>query len=167
MHVAFKCLNDKTTVVSLPHACLASGLFEDVHDGGPVNWHILSSLAEGKWGGSVDRFFADAVTAAGFLAEDEKPPTPDCAPVIIGWTSSNRKSFINGHEEPFGLVADISTALAILSRRVGDIYIGKRTPSYEWDSLFGRAFEFDENVGPAPQLDEEPWASYEWKLEKS
>ena len=163
MDVVLKPVYGKMTVVSLPHACLASGLLDDVHDGGPVNLPVLLALVEKKWGGDVDRFFADA-GRVGVSRADSGDSELDCAEVIIGWAGADRRGLCHSDKGVFGIVADPCLAVAILARRVGDMYFGFRPPSYDWDSLFGIPFEFDEDVGPAPKLSEQPWASHEWKL---
>ena len=51
-----------------------------------------------------------------------------------------------GHRH-YGICPDLTTTLAVLFRRVADIFISWRPGDFTWDTLFGSAFEMDEELG--------------------
>jgi hypothetical protein len=155
----------KTTVISLPHACLAAGLLDDVQAKSPVNWSILLQLAQQKWERSAERFLADAARV-GVTPESVAQRARSLRGAIIGWTATDRKR-TNGARERFGICADLELSTALLACRIGDIFISARAPDCSWDALFGTVFECDADLGPAPELNEAPWQQYPWKLGKS
>ena len=79
------------------------------------------------------------------------------AGAIIGWAGDEQTLTENGH---FGICPDLELTIAILSRRIGSIFISCRDPDYSWDTLFGNAFVFDDDIGPAPKLNADPWKRY-------
>ena len=64
----------------------------------------------------------------------------------------------------FGVCPDIDITLAVLSRRVGDIFISSRNPDYSWGKLFDSPFEVDEDFCIAPGLKSDPWSKFKWAL---
>jgi hypothetical protein len=151
----------RATIFSAPHACLAAGLIgEELSEGQVVNWEHLKELADTKWDHSVDRFLADAKTL-GVNSKSQVGNGDALRGAIIGWTFSDTPISSLTVKE-WGFCSDLDLTLAILSRRVGDIFIGAREPDLSWDTLFGSCFAVDEELGPAPDLLSEPWNRFKW-----
>ena len=154
----------RTTIVSLAHACLAAGLMEDVRDGGKVNWEILGDLSQQKWRGRIEAFFADA-QQAGISPQAADRWADTVKGAVIGWTMA-RIGWPGCCNGPFGVCTDANMALAILGRRVGDIFFANRNPDYCWEALFGTAFAFDEDIVQAASLKRDPWKRFKWHVEE-
>lgn len=156
-----KPVHGSITVFSMPHACLAAGLIgKDVPDEQVLNSEVLSGLAERKWDCSVERFLDDAKK----LGVDTERAISKIGPqqgATIGWTSDGTELSRSLARET-GVCPDLGITLAVLSRRVGDIFIGAREPDLNWETLFGSSFAVDEGLGPAPDLLSEPWNRYRW-----
>ena len=155
-------VHDKITVISLPHACLASGLLEDAREGRPVNWLVLKELVDKKWGKSIKRFFADARTT-GVSRDSANDAAKGFKGTVIGWNGALPENLCC-NDGAFGMCPDMNVAVAILSRSVGDIFISSRDPEYSWDKLFGRMLEVDEDLCSAPDFKSDPWAKFEWDV---
>lgn len=156
-------IHGRTTVVSLPHACLAAGLLEDVRNGGKVNWPTLCGLVQRKWKGDAKLFLADAARA-GCTCESSGAKVAHLAGAIIGWAGATADGRTPGARYAFDVVPELDTAVGILSRCVGNLFVAARDPDYSWDRLFGAAFEFDDDAVPAADFAGEPWARFEWAL---
>ena len=151
-------VHGQVTLISLPHACLANGLFKDCCKPRKLNRRILLELSQETWGRSIDRFFADAS-----LAKITHDSVNQCAKqlsgAIVGWTGDGEQLTDAKH---LGICVNMDIALAVLSRLVGNIFISSRDPDYSWDTLFETAFECDDDLGLAPAFKHEPWNAYQW-----
>lgn len=156
-------VHGQTTVLSLVHACLVSGLLDGNLDGMPLNGPILKELCQQRWGGSIERFFED-LTKKGVTKESINSRVASFKGAIIGWTPGSEQDRSANKKVQWGICPEIGLTLGILSRRVGDIFIASREPDYRWENLFGNPFEVDENLGPAPDLKNPPWTKFHWKL---
>lgn len=153
-------IHARTTIFSLPHACLAAGLFE-VRPGVTVNWQAVSDIVTERWKGDSELFLSDAVRV-GVSRDSAERRAAGFRGAIIGWRSTSLKSGSRSHGAAHGICADLEMTLTILSRRVGDIFIANREPDYGWNALFGSPFECDEDLGPAPNKQSEPWSRFQW-----
>ncbi len=148
----------KTTLFSLQHACLAAGMLEDIRKRKSVdsiNCDANSWLdwVNQKWQRSIDNFFADAASL-GVTKETVNNKASELQGAIIGW-----KPWVKFCR---CICPDLNLTLAILSRRINDIFISYREPDYSWDNLFGQYFEIDDNRILAPDLESEPWSKFKW-----
>ena len=155
-------VHGRTTIVSLPHVCLAAGLLDNVGKDSAVNWPILSELARKQWEGMTAAFLAD-IERAGISLESADAWAGTMKGAVVGWTEACSRS-VSPSRVPFAICTDASAALAILSRRVGDIFIPNRRPNYDWETLFGTAFGFDEDIVPSADLKTRPWSGFSWAL---
>lgn len=147
-------------LISLRHACLAAGLLEAPREVGVISWQVLGRIAEEKWGSSIERFFSDA-RRVGATTQAADARAADLRGAVIGWSSSAGA----GAALPRGveICADLTLTLAILGRRVADMFVASRPPDYSWPALFDNAFEFDDDLCDAPSVTEEPWCKFQWK----
>jgi hypothetical protein len=163
IHAEMAPVHGSTTIVSLPHACLAAGLLTDACDGSVVNWPILTELARKQWEGRVERFLGDA-EEAGISPEEADRWAGAKKGAVIGWAEPYLRSTDTGRI-PFQICTDGNAALAILGRCVGDIFFADRQPDYGWEVLFEHVFAFDEDLAEAAGLECEPWTRFEWDVE--
>ena len=156
--IDIKPVTGKVTVISLPHACLAAGLFDDrMSQDVVLEWAVLAELCKERWDSSIERFFSDA-EKIGITKTTADQSVSGLRGALIGWTGDN----IINRGYSIGVCPDMNSVLGVLSRRVGDIFISSRAPEYTWDNLFGSPFEVDEDIFPAPVLSDEPWIKYRW-----
>lgn len=152
-------VHERVTVISLPHACLAAGLLETESKRRSVDWCRLAHLVQDKWAGSVERFLLDAGTAgATFDRADAVAAALHGA--VIGWAGPDSPS--SPAAAPFGVCPDLNLTLAILGRRVANMFVAARTPDYSWSALFGSTFAFDDDLCEAPLLADQPWSRFRW-----
>lgn len=148
------------TVISLRHACLVAGLFDDLLPGTAINWQTLGDLIKKKWAGSVAAFLQDAAKVGASIQKADACVS-GLRGAVIGWAGVKDEQFrpLIG---PFGVSQDLNLTLAILSRCVSDIFIPARAPDYSWATLFDGCFVFDATLGTAPRLTEAPWSRFAW-----
>lgn len=161
LHTVLKPVHDRVTVISLGHACLATGLLDNLSEGSAVNWSVLRELVHKKWGGSVERFLQDAARIDAGI-EHADACAAQFAGAVIGWPGMEPDT--PPKRNKIGVCPDVNLSLAILSRRVGDIFIASHVPDYSWPVLFDSAFEFDDTVCDAPLLSEQPWSRFKWRV---
>ena len=125
---------------------------------------MLCELVNKKWGKSVDRFFKD-LRQAGFTGDIMDDTITGLRGAIIGWTGATQ-SKSNSAVKSFGICPDLNLVLAVLSRRIADMFIPSREPDFSWGTLFDSTFEVDDDSFPAPGLNENPWKSFQWDVEK-
>jgi hypothetical protein len=156
-----KAVNNRTTVFSLPHACLAAGLLgEGLKQLEVSDWHCLQELANEKWGQSMERFFSD-LKSLGVTSETVVLKSIWTQGAIIGWSFPGEAP-IRPRMGLLRICPDLDLTLAVLSKRVADIFISTRDPDFRWDNLFGSGFEIDEDVIQAPDLFSDPWKRFKW-----
>jgi len=156
-------VHGQTSIISLPHACLAAGLLETAGVRQTLSRSSLSMLAQEKWQGSVDRFFNDAAR----LGVDQRSAgrrARDLGGAIIGWHPAGCQGTPDD-EVRLGICSDLNLTVAVLSCCVDYIFISTRVPDFSWAALFGKAFACDDDLGPAPALDQAPWRQYLWGSE--
>jgi hypothetical protein len=153
------------TVISLPHACLASGLLDDARNGEALNWLVLGEFVAKKWQSSVDSFLTDA-EKIGITKERVDHTVRDLKGSIIGWTGWKDKQIRHALTSEVGICPDLTITLGILSRRIADIFIPSREPDFSWDKLFGSSFEIDDDSFPSFTLEDDPWKAYQWAVVK-
>ena len=152
-----------TTVVSLRHACLAAGLFDDVRGDRRLNWGVLGELATEKWARSAQRFLADAARV-GAGAEQADAALSGIKGAVIGRSEPVRKED-SGPDGPFGICPDLNLSLGVLARRVGGLFIASRPPAYDWGTLFDEVLHLDDDLVPAVPLTEAPWSGFAWDFD--
>ena len=151
-------VHGQITALSLPHACLAAGLLKTPAKSQALNWRLLIEMAEKQWEGSSERFLTDAKTVGVNKGSVDKQASKYHG-VIIGWAGPSPYYNI-----ALGVCPDIDITLAVLTRRVGDMFISSRRPDYSWERLFGSAFEVDENFCIAPDFKSDPWSKFKWAI---
>ena len=151
-------VHGQITVLSLPHACLAAGLLKTSAKSQAITWRLLVEMAEKKWEGSSEKFLADAKIIGVDRSSVDKQASKYSG-VIIGWAGPSTY-----HNIALGVCPDIDTTLAVLARRVGDMFISSRKPSYSWKRLFGSTFEVDEDFCTAPDFKSDPWSRFKWTI---
>lgn len=156
-----KPVHGRTTVFSLPHACLATGLIGgEVPQGQSINWQVLTAMVEKKWNHSVDRFFED-VKRLGFKKENFENGKFNYKGAIIGWSGLQAR-LTPAKLKDLVVCPDLDLTMTIVSRRIGDIFIAAREPNFSWETLFGSSFAIDEDLGSFPDLLSEPWDRFKW-----
>lgn len=153
-------VHGRTLIFSVPHACLAAGLLK-ARKGLSADWQAVLELAFTQWQGDPQLFLSDAARM-GITCESVNCRAASLSGAIIGWQSKRLDKGNKSQGVAHGICADLEMTLAIVSRRVGDIFIAKRDPDYGWNALFGSPFECDEDLGPAPSKDCEPWDRFQW-----
>jgi len=151
----------QTTIFSLPHACLAAGLLDDVGTGQPLNWSVLLQRAQAKWQCAEDCFLSDAAKL-GISPRSVERRARAQRGAIIGWQPAGLLGTPTD-EMRFGICPDLELTVAVLSCCISDIFFSARAPDFSWATLFGRAFACDDDLGPAPALDQAPWQQYAWE----
>ena len=151
-------VHGQITALSLPHACLAAGLLRTPEKNQVLNWRVLVEMAEKQWEGSSESFLADA-KKVGVNRNSVDKQASKYSGVIIGWSGPSTY-----HNIALGVCPDIDTTLAVLARRVGNLFISSRKPDYSWERLFGSAFEVDENLCVAPDFRSDPWSRFKWTI---
>lgn len=150
-------LHSTTSVFSLPHACLAAGLLKPAA-GASLNRPALTKLTEKKWKKNVNLFLADA-GRIGITEDSVHKAGENMSGACIGWDA---RLYVPGHDMIQGYCPDLNLVLAILSRRTGNIFFAARKPDFGGHTLFQDPFEVDEDLGPAPSLDQAPWSKFKW-----
>lgn len=153
------------TVISLPHACLAAGLLDDVRNGEALNWLVLGDFVAKKWQDSADNFLAD-LEKIGITKESVDRKVQNLKGSIIGWTGWKDKQIGHALTSEFGICPDLTITLGVLSRRIADIFIPSREPDFTWNTLFGSSFEIDDDFCPNFTLEDDPWRAYQWAVSK-
>lgn len=147
----------RTTVFSIPHAAVATGLLE-LPRSGALTWDVLMEAAKARWGRSADRFLRDAAKA-GISMASVREASLKLPHALLGWP---RQAGLLKRDKTFGLCSDLALTLAVMSKRAGHLVIRSRKPDFGWGILFGDPFEADEPLISAPLLSNEPWSGFHW-----
>jgi len=143
-------------IISLPHACVASGLLSIAARKQRQSIEVLRDAAKKTWNSDLKLFLA-AAEGMGFTQSAISAHVINLPAAIIGWSHVEPVRF-GQHRSGVSVVEDVALAVAILSRCVGNLFIRDRHPEMAWDNLFNRIFAVDENIAPA--LDEKPWSDF-------
>lgn len=158
MRIALRPVSGAVTLFSLAHACLAAGLLEQPPGEEKPLWFKLNDQAQRQWRGSVERFFEAAATI-GLSRERILGYSSGCIGAVIGWHQMPHQV---GSAYALRVCPDVEITVAILSRCIGDMFIGSREPDLAWDRLFERNFAADADLAPATDLTCSPWCHFTW-----
>lgn len=140
------------TVFDLTRCCVAVGLLPrpnlpDINDFRDA----VERAPQERWGGDVDRFLR-SVRGRGVSRSRLEQSVAPIRGAVIGWPL-RAGEFVPGVR--YELSADLVLTLAVLSRRVGDLFLPRRAPAWTWEGLFGSGFAVaDRRFGGHPLSDD-------------
>ena len=145
-------------LISLPHACAASGLLGNAARKQRLSTDALRDAAKKTWNSDTELFLAAAaeigVTQSAISAHVVNLPS-----AMIGWSGNDPVRF-SQRRSGVSVVGDVAQTVAILARCVGNLFIRDRHPEMVWENLFHRIFAVDEDINPAPVLEAKPWSDF-------
>jgi len=134
----------RATLFSLGHALACNGLLpRRAKARGPLlGSEALHQRASARWKDDLTALLEEASSAGLLDLQRLALPVGACAPsgVLIGW----QPPLTDEASETLVPCADIALTVAVLERRVGNLYLSSRTPDRSWQQLFAQPLAVDD-----------------------